>query len=172
MRSPSIVPDAPGDIVSALNMALATIRDMVVYDDELRRWFVADEDDPLFAIVPGLINHVRKLARANNQSEVQGARSADRKRKYDRRKVHRARAYLARRRDPAFAKDSDSDLKMRCGQRLVRDPADADKYLRTLQRSQAVRAIDEGLALIASGRFALESALPGISDKNRETIQF
>jgi len=172
MRSPSIVPDAPGDIVSALNTALATIRDLVVYDDELQRWFVADEDDPLFASVPGLRGAVRSLAASANQSKTQGARSRDRRGRYDRRKVTRARAYLARRRDPTFAEDSDSDLKMRCGQRLVRDPADADKYLPTLQRSQAIRAIDEGLALIASGRFALESALPGISDKNRETIQF
>ena len=157
MRSPSIVPDAPGDIVSALNMALATIRDMVVYDDELKRWFVADESDPLFAIVPGLFDHVRKFARAENQSEVQGARSADRKRKYERHKVARARSYLARRRDPTYSEDSDSELKAWCGQRLVRDPADADKYLPTLQRSQAIRAIDEGLALVATGRFALST---------------
>jgi len=172
MRSPSIVPDAPCDIVSALNIALATIQDMVVYDDELKKWFVADENDPLFASVPGLRGVVHSLAASANQSKTQGARSADRKRKYERRKVARARAYQQRRNNPDYSEKSDSDLKAWCGQRLVRDPADADKYWPTWQGSKAIRAMDEGLGLIASGRFALESALPGISDKNHETIQF
>jgi hypothetical protein len=51
---------------------------------------------------------------------------------------------------------SDSDLKAWCGQRLVRDPT-SDKYLKTLERSQAIKAIDEGLVLIATGRFALST---------------
>src|SRR5882724_5434726 len=119
MRSPSIVPDAPGDIVSALNTALATIRDLVVYDDELQRWFVADEDDPLFASVPGLCGVARSLAASANQSKTQGARSRDRKRNYAKRKVARARAYQQRRRSPDYSEKSDSDLKEWCGQRLV-----------------------------------------------------
>src|SRR6266403_4550871 len=126
MRSPSIVPDAPGDIVSALNMALATIQDMVVYDDELKRWFVADESDPLFASVPGLRGVAHSLAASANQSKTQGARSRSRKRKYEERKVHRAREYQRRRMDPTYWEKSDSELKSWCGQRLVRDPADAD----------------------------------------------
>jgi len=155
--SPSIVPDAPGDIVSALNTALATIRGLVVYDDELRRWFVADENDPLFASVPGLRGVAHSLAASANQSKTQGARSRSRKRKYEERKVARARAYQQRRMDPTYWEKSDSDLKAWCGQRLVRDPTDPDKYLKTLERSQAIRAIDEGLVLIATGRFALST---------------
>jgi hypothetical protein len=91
-----------------------------------------------------------------SQSEVQGARSVDRKRKYAKRKVARARAYRARRDDPAYREMADSDLKAWCGQRLVRDPT-SDKNLKILARRQAIKAIDEGLALIATGRFVLSS---------------
>ncbi len=152
--SPSIVPDAP-DIVSALNTALATIQDMVVYDDELKRWFVADENDPLFASVPGLRGVAHSLAASANQSKTQGARSRSRKRKYDRRKVARARSYLARRRDPDYSETSDTDLKALCGQRLVPDPFTPGKFLPTLARSQAIAAIDAGVRLIETGRFTL-----------------
>jgi hypothetical protein len=57
--------------------------------------------------------------------------------------------------DPTFADYSDSDLKELCGKRLVRDPTSEGKYLRILARRQSILAIDEGLALIATGRFVL-----------------
>jgi predicted transcriptional regulator len=59
--------------------------------------------------------------------------------------------------DPMYADYLDSNLKALCGQRLVRDPTDTNKDLRTLERRQAIKAIDEGLALIATGRFVLSS---------------
>jgi hypothetical protein len=130
---------------------------LVVYDDELKKWFVADEDNPLFANVPGLRGTVRSLAASANQSKTQGARSADRKRKYEKRKVARARAYRKRRDDPTYREMSNSDLKAWCGQRLVRDPTSEGTYLPTLQRRQSINAIDEGLALIATGRYVLSS---------------
>jgi hypothetical protein len=109
-----------------------------------------------FSSVPDLRGTVHHLAVGASQSEVQGSRSADRKRKYEKRNVARARAYQQRRRNPDYSDMSPSELKSWCGQRLVRDPtADKDKYLPTLGRSQAIRAIDEGLALIATGRFTL-----------------
>ena len=155
--SPSIVPDSHGDvdIVSALNIALATIQDLVVYDDELKKWFVADESDPLFETVPGLIDHVRKFAHANTQSKSQGARAKDRRAKYDRRKVARARGYQKRRSDPLYGEMSDTDLKALCGQRLVPAPFKPGKFLPALARSQAIAAIDAGLKLIETGRFTL-----------------
>jgi hypothetical protein len=68
--------------------------------------------------------------------------------------------------NPIHSEKSDSDLKALCGGRSVDNPyfnannswSDTNKrYLPTLKRSQAIRAIDEGLALIATGRFALSS---------------
>jgi hypothetical protein len=148
-KSPSIVPDQHLAAAVSLLVTLALAKregDVDALNDAAH----------LFESIPGLRGAVHSMAVGASQSEVQGARSADRKRKYAKRKVARARAYLARRRDPDYSDISDSELKSWCGQRLVRDPT-SDKYMKPLQRRQAIKAIDEGLALIATGRFALSS---------------
>jgi hypothetical protein len=152
--APSIVPEQVGD--SALSAAVAIIQRLADAKREGDRDALADAAD-LFHRVPGLRGLVHSAAVGISQSEVQGARSSDRKRKYEKRNVARARAYQKRRLDPMYAEYSDSDLKAMCGQRLVRDPTIADKDLRILERSQAIKAIDAGLELVATGRFALSS---------------
>jgi hypothetical protein len=145
--SPSIVPDQ-----DHLTTAVALIQTLARAKREGDR-DALDDAAGLFESVPGLREAVHSMAVGVSQSEVQGARSRDRKRNYAKRKVARSRAYRKCRGDPTYSGMSDSDLKAWCGQRLVRDPT-SDKYLKTLERSQAIKAIDEGLVLIATGRFA------------------
>src|SRR5258706_6996636 len=128
VRSPSIVPDQHLAAAVSLLVTLAHAKREGDVD-------ALDAAAHLFESIPGLRGLVHSAAVGASQSEVQGARSRDRKRKYDRRKVARARAYLARRRDPTYSEKSNSDLKEWCGQRLVRDPTSEGKYLPTLARS-------------------------------------
>jgi hypothetical protein len=146
--SPSIVPDQHLTKAVALLVTLAVAKREGDVD-------ALDAAAPLFARIPGLRGLVHQAAVGASTSEAQGARSADRKRKYDRRKVARARAYRQRRDDPTYREKSDSDLKEWCGQRLVPDPFKPGKYLPTLRRSQAIAAIDAGVRLIETGRFTL-----------------
>jgi len=62
----------------------------------------------------------------------------DRKDKYQKRNVQRARRYQARRADPLYGEMSDTDLKALCGERLVPDPFEPKKFLPPLARSQAI----------------------------------
>jgi hypothetical protein len=148
--SPSIVPDQHLTAAVSLLVTLAHAKREGDAD-------ALNDARHLFETIPGLRGAVHSMAVGASQSEVQGARSRDRKRKYARRKVERARAYRLRRDDPAYREMSDSDLKAWCGQRLVRDPTSEGKYLPILKRRQAINAIDDGLALIATGRFALQA---------------
>jgi hypothetical protein len=154
VTSPSIVPEEISDETYA-----AVVADIHRLAQAKRE---GDADALTAAVgrfdnVPDLRELVHETANGKTYGEVQGARSRDRTRKYAHRKVARARAYQKRRRDPLYADYSDSNLKALCGQRLVRDPTDSNKDLRTLERRQAITVIDEGLALIATGRFAQSS---------------
>jgi hypothetical protein len=142
-----------------LAAAVATIQRLALAERD------GDRDaakNPLFASVPGLRDVVRSLATGQNRREAQGALGSDRRRAYEQRNVARARAFQEYRRDPVYCDTADSNLKAMCGGKLVEDPrfdksrpvSDRNrKWLKTLSRSQAILAVDKGLALIATGRF-------------------
>lgn len=148
ITAPSIVPDIDSDV--DLAPALAKIQALLAFDDEHQRWVVADElDNPLFATVPGLLEHVRACVRGRNHSIEQGERSKKRQAINDKLAVERARQFQAYRTNPNYAHMSDSDLKGWVGNRPARDSS-----LKPLCRSQAILVIDRGLRLIATGKFA------------------
>lgn len=111
----------------------------------------------LSPLVPDLEETVHLIAIGANHSETQAEKSRARRFNYERRKVARAREFNRRRPQLASLGYSESDIKAKCGKLPVRDPVDPSRFLGELKRSQAIKAIDEGLALIATGRFALSS---------------
>jgi hypothetical protein len=116
-----------------------------------------DQAAPLLASVPSLRDVVHQVANGLTYGEIQGGRSRARKAVYEVHYVARARAYSKRRNDPEFEHLSDRELKALCGDRPVRHPTKSGEYLRSLARPAAIKAINEGLRLIATGRFALSS---------------
>jgi hypothetical protein len=154
----SIVPHLD-DMV--LTVALAKIRQLVLFDGELEKWFVADEDDPVYTNVPGLLDHIRKWVHGNNQCKTQGERWEVKRRKTERRAVEWARSYRKFRVDPTYSEKCDSDLKEWVGQRPPWDPTfervkitDPErKRCKILARSQAIKVIDMGLQQLAKGVF-------------------
>src|SRR5438445_753367 len=152
--APSVVPAQPVSD-DAFSAVLSVIQSLIVYDNDLDKWFVENDDDPIYARIPGLFDHVRKYVIGKNHSKAQGGRWKRRQIEKHARDIEIAREYERRQLEYVCRGEhiSATNLKKEVG-RLPRFK---------LKRTEAIDAVDHGLEAINSRRSP--SIVPGIPDK-------
>ena len=159
--SPSLVPDIDADRVAALKLAVAIVPELIEFDGELQKYFVVDEDNPLFVSVPGLLGLTRKIAHATTQARSQGRRSISRGQNYDDDCIARARHYLECRASLKHMNRTDDELKEWCGKHPPLDPHPADPTkpdLKTLKPRRFAAALNRGEALLSTNMFVVHAS--------------